>query len=120
MKAWIRLNSLLPNSPKVAQVAQYMDLSSHDEALGLMVRWLCWVDMYCETEVTGLHSKDVDDMFGGNFCGALKEIGWVELHGTHVVICDFDKYLSPTSKKRACAANRVAKSRAAKKKGGER
>lgn len=115
---WIRLNVLLPNSPKVARVAAVVGCSP-DAALGLMLRWLCWVDLYCATEETQLRLADVDDLFAVPYAGrALAAIGWVRTDENGVVrVCDFEKYLDPTSKVRAAETERKAKFRM-KKKGG--
>lgn len=122
MKNWIRINDTLPDSEKVFRVAAALEVPA-PQALGLMVRWLTWVDAHCKTEFTGLRPDDVDAVCYGvkGCCEALAAIGWVRVDKValytdtkRVVICEFDKYLSPTSKVRVLATMRMQKCRARK------
>lgn len=118
-KEWIRLNVTLPDSEKVFRLAAALDVPA-PFTLGLMARWLTWVDAHCKTEFTGLRPDDVDAVCYGvkGCCEAFAAIGWVQVEKVafrggveRVVICEFDKYLSPTSKVRACGAVRKAQCR---------
>lgn len=122
MKNWIRINDTLPDSEKVFRVAAALEVPA-PQALGLMVRWLTWVDAHCKTEFTGLRPADVDAVCYGvqGCCAALARIGWVKVEEVpirggveRVVICEFDKYLSPTSKVRVLATMRMQRCRARK------
>lgn len=121
-KAWTRVMDDLSDSPKVFRFAEVAGIS-RAAAFGCMVRWLNWVDAHCETAKTGLNAEVLDDvMFGIEGTGAaLRAIGWVELVQEEpgegpwrVRVAEFEKYLSPTSKKRALAARRVEKMRGKK------
>lgn len=115
MKNWIRINDTLPDSEKVFRVAAALEVPA-PQALGLMVRWLTWVDAHCTEASTGMRPADVDAVCYGTqgCCEALAAIGWVQVVSGHVVICEFDKYLSPTSKVRVLATMRAQKCRARK------
>lgn len=125
---FIKLRGELADGRKVFRVADELECS-RDEALGVMCRWLLWVDAHCETAYTGLDWTQVDELLGckGVF-RALVGIGWVEEHEGAVLVREFDKYLDPTAKKRQLAAERIAahrwgkkpaKNGTAKKKGGK-
>lgn len=126
---FIKLRGDLLDSPKVFQAADAMNCE-RDKALGVLVRWLLWVDAHCETEDTGLDECQVDELLGTDgVMVALESIGWVErTQDGKVRVCEFDKYLEPTAKNRQRAAERIAAHRwgkkpakkgTAKKKGGK-
>lgn len=117
MNANTRILDTLPDSHKVYDVAAVLHVHPA-RALGIMVRWLTWVDAHCTTAETRLMAKDMDTVCFGQrgVFAAFKLIGWVradEFGRVHVV--DYDKYLSPTSKVRAATAERKARFRNKKK-----
>lgn len=105
---FIRLRGELADGRKVFRVADML-YCDRDKALGLLARWLLWVDAHCETADTGLDWGQVDELLGceGVF-RALEAIGWVELHEGTVMVLEYDKYLAPTAKTRQATAARVA------------
>ena len=117
MTDYIRIKNTLPNSPKVMQLARELECSL-EEALGVMVRWLAWLDMYTEEGKTGLAMTEVSSLVFGNCCReyaeALVAIGWAELVDGKVCAVDFDKYCTPTAKKRISGMERQRKHRAMK------
>lgn len=112
---FIRLRGELAEGRKVFRVADAVECS-RNEALGIMVRWLLWVDAHCDTPDTGLDWIQVDELLGqdGVF-RALEAIGWVELREGTVRVLEFEKHLSPTAKERQLTAARVAACKARKR-----
>lgn len=113
---FIKLRGELADGCKVFQAAETLGVS-RDEALGMLCRWLLWVDANCEGEDTGLTWKQVGELMGhANFCSALEDIGWVSIEpGEQVRVLEYDKYLAPTAKMRQLTAARVAACRARKR-----
>lgn len=105
---FIRLRGELAEGRKVFRVADML-YCDRDKALGLLARWLLWVDAHCETPDTGLDWGQVDELLGceGVF-RALEAIGWVELREGTVMVLEYEKYLAPTAKTRQATAARVA------------
>lgn len=109
---FIRLRGELADGRKVFVAADAMGCG-RDKALGILCRWLLWVDAHCETADTGLDWGQVDELLGceGVF-RALEAIGWVEQREGAVRVLEFGKYLDPTAKVRQMTAARVAACRA--------
>lgn len=111
---FIRLSNMLPDSPKVAKFARICRVPQ-DVALGLMVRWLCWVDRHCTDACTGLLPKELDQLVFGSVAdltNGLMRIGWVELDGDGCVcVAEFEKYCSPTAKRRIADTAKKRKQR---------
>lgn len=105
---FIRLRGELADGRKVFVAADAMGCG-RDKALGILCRWLLWVDAHCETADTGLDWGQVDELLGceGVF-RALEAIGWVEQREGTVRVLEFGKYLDPTAKVRQMTAARVA------------
>ena len=107
----------LPDSPKVAQFAKVWKCST-DEALGRMVRWLCWLDKYTTDGRTSITAEGVDALvFAGKRCTAgLVRMGWAgEDNDGLVFAVDFGLYNGPTAKKRAIETAKKRNQRANKK-----
>lgn len=103
------------NGAKPFQAAQVLNCGNN-EVLGVLVRWLAWVDAHCASDETRLTEEQVDDVCqkqGAAF--ALECLGWVTVKGGFVYVIDFDKYLSPTSKTRSMDAARQQMCRARRK-----
>lgn len=116
MKAFTRIFDDLADGAKVFAFAEAAGIS-RAAALGCMVRWLTWVDANCTTHVTGLRAECVSELVFGvrGVWDGLVAIGWVDMDEKgYVVVCDYDKYLSPTSKARAAEAERKARLRCRK------
>lgn len=117
MADFIRIKNTLPSSPKVMRLARELECSQ-EEALGIMVRWLAWLDMHTEDGKSELSTKEVNSLvFGHSFreyAEALVAIGWAELVDGKVCAVDFDQYCTPTAKKRIASAARQRKHRAKK------
>lgn len=113
---FIKLRGELADGCKVFQVAAELGVS-RDEALGMLCRWLLWVDANCDGEDTGLTWQQVGELMGHvDFCSALEEIGWVSVEPSCTVrVLEYDKYLSPTAKERQLTAARVAACKARKR-----
>lgn len=109
---FIRLRGELADGRKVFVAADAMGCG-RDKALGILCRWLLWVDAHCETADTGLCLAQVDELLGeiGAY-SALSQIGWVDTQDGTVRVLEFGKYLDPTAKVRQMTAARVAACRA--------
>lgn len=117
MTANTRILDTLPDSHKVYDVAAVLQVHPA-RALGVMVRWLTWVDAHCTSADTRLTPKDMAALCWGHsrVFEAFKLIGWVRVNEFgRVQVEEYDKYLSPTSKQRAADAERKAKQRNRKK-----
>lgn len=112
---FIRLRGELADGRKVFVAADAMGCG-RDKALGILCRWLLWVDAHCETADTGLCLAQVDELLGeiGAY-SALSQIGWVDTQDGTVRVLEYDKYLAPTAKMRQLTAARVAACRARKR-----
>ena len=104
---------------KVMQLAREWN-SSIDEALGGMVRWLCWLDLYTTDGKTELTARELNEMVfheeGSDSVDGLIAIGWaaVDEEGS-VYSVNFEKYNGPTAKLRAWNAARQKACRKRKK-----
>lgn len=112
--SWIRLNSDLPGSPRILQLARAM---KKDEvyALGAAATWFCWLDKNSADGTTGLTPKELDAMalHCKGLAHALLENGWAVLDAQGFVCAvDFTQYNGESAKKRALTARRVERSRA--------
>lgn len=114
---WVRINTTLPDSAKVIALSRLLKCSLN-EALGVMVRWLCWLDSHTEDGKSGLLMGEVDDLICGKSgaCSALCAIGWVDGDANgYVCAVDYEKYNTPNTKAKTLAAARQKKSRNNKK-----
>lgn len=112
----INIFNTLPDSPKVAQFAKVWKCST-DEALGRMVRWLCWLDKYTTDGKTTITAEGVDALvFSGKKCTAgLVKMGWAGEDADGLVFAvDFTLYNGPTAKKRAIETAKKRNQRANK------
>jgi hypothetical protein len=114
---WVRINSTLPDSAKVITLARVLECSLN-EALGIAVRWLVWLDRHTEDGKSGLLACEVDSLVCNKLgaAAALGAIGWAEVDKQgflHAV--DYDLYNSPTAKAKTLAMARQRKSRSHKK-----
>lgn len=120
MTDYIRIKNTLPNSPKVMQLSREWACSL-DEALGGMVRWLCWLDIHTTDGKTGLTVSELSELVfhesSTDVVNGLIAIGWAELVDGMVCAVDFDRYCTPTAKNRISGVERQRKHRA--KKGGK-
>lgn len=121
MPDYIRINNLLPDSAKVMQLSREWACSL-DEALGGMVRWLCWLDLHTTDGKTGLTVSELselifhDDSPNPNVVDGLIAIGWAAVgKDGYVYSVDFEKYNGPTAKLRAWNAARQKACRKRKK-----
>lgn len=115
---WVRIENNLPDSPKIIKMARCMG-TSENEALGVAVRWLCWLDRQTQHGGTQLLPEEVAEKVCQHpkAVQALQEVGWADtLHDGTVYSVDFELYNSPSAKARTLATARKAKSRL--KKGG--
>lgn len=107
--AWIKVQSTLPESPKVFRLARLLGVGRM-EALGYAVRWFCWLDSHCAEGSTELTARDVDALLGMiGITRAFCALGWafVDENG-YVFVVDFDKHNGENAKKRAETQSRVA------------
>lgn len=122
---WIKLQVTLPRSPKVMRLARLLGCS-RQEALGIAVDWLCWLDGVTEDGKTGLTAAQVDELFLCNaasvtgcnaLCDALVTIGWAEVdENGEICAVDFEEHNGKSAKKRVQTAERVRKMRKKQKK----
>lgn len=112
----VRIFNTLPDSPKVAVLARLWGCG-FDEALGCMVRWLCWLDKHTQDGKTGLQVRELDRLVFGKAkrVAGLVELGWAKLAADgEVQSVDFEQYNGPTAKQRAMEAARKRTQRAKK------
>lgn len=119
MTDYIRINNLLPDSAKVMQLSREWDCSL-DEALGGMVRWLCWLDLHTTDGKTGLTVSELSKLVfhedNPAAVNGLIAIGWAAVgKDGYVYSVDFEKYNGPTAKLRAWNAARQKAYRKRKK-----
>lgn len=119
MPDYIRINNLLPDSAKVMQLSREWDCSL-DEALGGMVRWLCWLDLHTTDGKTGLTVSELSKLVfhedNPAAVNGLIAIGWAAVgKDGYVYSVDFEKYNGPTAKLRAWNAARQKAYRKQKK-----
>lgn len=104
-------------SAKIRLMAKAMNLNMKGKqliALGLAVKWLCWIDEQTEDGKTHLLPGELDEEMGWEgLASALISIGWAaEDEEGRVVALEFDKHSGETAKKRAEAARRKGLQRA--------
>lgn len=107
----------LVRSAKIRLMAKAMNLNMKGKqliALGLAVKWLCWIDEQTEDGKTHLLPGELDDEMGWEgLASALISIGWAaQDEEGRVVALEFDKHSGETAKKRAEAARRKGLQRA--------
>lgn len=110
---FVRIQNTLPQNPKVALLAR-MWKCNFDEALGGMVRWLCWLDKHTTDGVTVLTCDELDKLvFGGSHrVAGLIKLGWaIADKDCYISSVDFDKHNGPTAKTRAIATAKKRKQR---------
>lgn len=110
---WVRINNTLPDSAKMIALARILKCSLN-EALGVAVRWLVWLDNHTEDGNSKLLKEEVDEIIC-NHSGAvygLAAIGWVDDDNNgYIYAKDYELYNSPTAKAKTLAAARQRKSR---------
>lgn len=117
MADWIKVRHALVRSAKIRLMAKAMNLNMKGKqliALGLAVKWLCWIDEQTEDGKTHLLPGELDDEMGWEgLASALISIGWAaQDEEGRVVALEFDKHSGETAKKRAEAARRKGLQRA--------
>ena len=114
---WVRINTSLPTSPKLIAVARELSCTVN-EALGLTLCWLCWLDTHTTNGKSGLLAAEADEMIFNHegASRALKAVGWA-YEDENMFLCssEYEKYNSPTAKAKTLAAARQKKSRLNKK-----
>ncbi len=107
MADWIKVRHALVRSAKIRLMARELGCNQIT-ALGLAVKWLCWIDEQTEDGSTSLLPKELDEEMGWRGCAAaLISIGWAaEDEKGRVVALEFDKHSGETAKKRAENARR--------------
>lgn len=114
---WVRINTTLPTSPKLIALARELTCTVN-EALGLTLCWLCWLDTHTTNGKSGLYASEADEMIFNHpgASKALKAVGWAYEDENMFLCCsEYDKYNSPTAKAKSLAAARQKKSRINKK-----
>ena len=112
----VRIINSLPDNPKVMQLAREWK-STPDEALGGMVRWLCWLDKYTTDGKTGLKQGELDKLIfsGKEKMSGLIKLGWAEPdRDGNINSVKFDIFNGPTAKRRAIDTMKKRRQRAAK------
>ncbi|MGN0875531.1 MAG: hypothetical protein ACI4OZ_10155 [Akkermansia sp.] len=116
MADWIKVRHALVRSAKIRLMAKAMNLNMKGKqliALGLAVKWLCWIDEQTEDGKTHLLPGELDDEMGWEgLASALISIGWAaQDEEGRVVALEFDKHGGETAKKRALTARRMGRLR---------
>lgn len=104
--SWVKLEVTLPNKPVVQHVKRACQCSMN-EAVGLVVRVLCWADGITEDGVCeGYTPSDVDETFGAiGLAAGLLNAGWVtQTADGWLAFLDWDRHNGETAKKRALNA----------------
>lgn len=128
MNWWYAAQTSLPESREVVILQRILGVNEN-EALGILHRWLAYVNTQTDDGRTGLLPDELDRMMhysGGNAGAlppgcqggalvfqALEKCGWAALDESgEVCAVEFDKYNSQSARKRLQNAARVAKSKA--------
>lgn len=124
MADWIKVRHALVRSSKVRLLAKELNLTMKGKqllALGLAVKWLCWIDEQTENGETCLMPSELDEEIGWEgLASGLVSIGWAALGDDgRIVAVDFDKHSGDSAKKRAEAARRKGLQRARDEKAGQ-
>lgn len=111
MADWIKVRHALVRSAKLRLLAKELNLGMKGKqliALGLAVKWLCWIDEQTENGETCLMPSELDEEIGWEgLASGLVSIGWAALGDDgRIVAVDFEKHSGDTAKKRAEAARR--------------
>lgn len=117
MADWIKVRHALVRSAKIRLMAKAMNLNMKGKqliALGLAVKWLCWIDEQTEDGKTHLLPGELDEEMGWEgLASALISIGWAaQDEEGRVVALEFDKHSGETAKKRTESARRKGLQRA--------
>ena len=115
-ETWIKIRHALLRSPKIRQLARQLNCNKN-EAFGVAVAWLMWVDEQSADGETFLTPVELDEEIGSaGAVAALVEIGWAVLNedGT-VASLEFGKHCGASAKRRAQDARRVDEKRSVRK-----
>lgn len=106
------LNLDLPENPKLVIIADEIR-KDENTALGLLVRYFCWLNKHFSSGATHLSTKQVDKiMRQKNFANALIKVGWASLDEKgSFFIESFDTYNGESSVKRFKETQRKRKQR---------
>lgn len=108
---WIKLEKTTARKPEVLAIATEMGIDP-DHALGLVVRWFCWVDDHAAAPlILGCSESVLSSAFCPHFVRALSTVGWIKSSDRGVEVTNFDRHLSQTAKRRAVDAERKSASR---------
>ncbi|MCD0460038.1 hypothetical protein [Roseiconus lacunae] len=113
---WIKVEKVTPGKPEVLGIAS--ELGIHPvHAFGLCVRFWMWCDDQLLTGNAPRVTAATLDCFLGHegLASALLKVGWLQVRSDSLEVPHFDRHLSTGAKKRASTRERVAKSRAKKK-----
>lgn len=115
-ETWVKIRHTLLRSPKIRQLSRQLNCNKN-EALGIAVAWLMWVDEQSADGETFLTPAELDEEIGSaGAIAALVEIGWAGLNedGT-VAALEFGKHCGASAKRRAQDARRVDEKRSVRK-----
>jgi hypothetical protein len=112
---WIKIEKATPRKPEVLRIASMLGIHP-DHAFGICFRFWSWCDDNLKTcNAPGVTDVMLDALLGRDGCAsALIEVGWLQVRNSSLVIPNFDRHLSESSKKRALSAERTANSRSRK------
>lgn len=109
MISWIKVETVLPHKPEVAQIALRLRIGKQ-EAIGLCVSFWCWLD----SATTDGNLKDfdaalLDDAMGRpGFAEAMVSVGWLSRTPRGLAVPNFERHNGTNSKRRALDARRAA------------
>ena len=134
---WIKVEISTPDKPEIYQMASELGLDP-DAVLGKLIRVWVWADMNvkplelcndsvtkinynCNCSVTGMkfflsNTCNFDAIIDRitcikNFADAMKKVGWLLQHDTHVELPNFERHNGKSTKTRLLNAERVKKHR---------
>ena len=110
---WIHIDTTLPNKPVVMLVKRTVKCSAN-EAIGLIVRVLCWADgITADGVCKGYCLEDLDEHFGATgLAEGLVNAGWIyQNEDGWVAFKNYDNHMSECAKKRDEDRLRKSKSR---------
>ena len=113
---WFRLNSGLPQHPKVGRLARRLSVN-RDRALLIVVRLLCWTASAQESgEITGADDEDIAEACGWEgdpmrFVCALEAAGWLDRADERVEVHGWKEWQEPIFRHRERSARSRQKRR---------
>ena len=100
---WIKVEHGLIDKPEVMEMADLLQVSSH-EVVGHLVAFWCWVDANLSPDCPQVKgtTRGLDRVAGRDgFATALVRVGWLEIENGLIGIPNYELHLSKSAKSRA-------------------